>query len=1252
MTSQDPYTYELRERDRSRMLLEITNLLVSTLDLDELLHRISAILKRTVPHDLMALALWDEGTQSLTIRSFNFGGDGFVPTGYPVPLRGTPGGLAFASRQTVLRHNVDLEEFDAPEMQRLRDIGLSSGCAVPLVVRDKAIGVVSLASLRESAFTPEDAAFMEAIAAQMAVAVDNAVAYTQIDALKDDLSRDRDRKQLLLEVTNALVSTLDLEELVRRVSDCLKRLVPHDYAGLTLWDESIGQLRVHAFDGDPGRQGLGTGFPLPLEGTPSGLAFTTRRTVLRDTLDVEEFHAPQIRRYIESGMRSGCCVPLLLRDKAIGTITIATRREGTFTEDDAGLLEEIAGQIAVAVDNALAYKEIGGLKNDLARDRDRVQLLLDITNALVSTLDLEVLLLRVSTCLKGVVAHDLANLALWDESIGRLRLHAFDAEAGRHGVERGSAFPVDGNPAGLAFTSRQTVLRQVVDLQEFHAPETRLAYEAGFRSGCWVPLVVRDNAIGVLSVASRRETAFDEDDAALLESIAGQVAVAVDNALAYREISGLKNDLAYDRDRVSLLLDITNALVSTLDLAELLRRVSTCLRRIVAHDFSQLALFDPTSGQLRIQAFDVVSGWKPGARTLADVAGHKPGFEFITDGFPLALGVTPSGRAFDSGRTVLLERFDLEEFSAPACRLAYEAGVRSWCAVPLVVRDRKLGAISVASFGEAAFTKEDAELLEAVAAQVAVSVENALSYREIGGLKNDLARDRDRVQLMLDTTNALVSTLDLEEVLHRISACIKGLVAHDFMSLSLWDEASGKLRVHTVDGAPGREFPEKGYLMPLEGTPAGLAFRTRSTVRRNTVDLEEFTAPELQRFVDAGLRSGCAVPLVVRDRVLGVVSLVSLREDSFSEADAELLESIAGQVAVAVENALAYREIAELKNLLASEKLYLEEEIRSEHNFAEIVGRSPSLRRVLQQIETVAPTDSVVLIQGETGTGKELVARAIHDLSARRERTLVKLNCAAIPTGLLESELFGHEKGAFTGAIAQRIGRFEVANKGTLLLDEVGDIPSELQPKLLRVLQEHEFERLGSSRTVRVDVRLVAATNADLAGMVAEKKFRSDLFYRLNVFPITVPPLRERVEDVPLLAAYFVQKHGLRLRKQVGAIPRDAIDAMCEYSWPGNVRELENFVERAMILTRGDELQAPLAELRRHAPVSASAGAAAPSASPEPARSLTLEDAERAHIEEVLRRTNGVVGGKGGAAEILGLPISTLRGRMKKLGLL
>jgi transcriptional regulator with GAF, ATPase, and Fis domain len=390
-----------------------------------------------------------------------------------------------------------------------------------------------------------------------------------------------------------------------------------------------------------------------------------------------------------------------------------------------------------------------------------------------------------------------------------------------------------------------------------------------------------------------------------------------------------------------------------------------------------------------------------------------------------------------------------------------------------------------------------------------------------------------------------------------------------------------------------------------------------------------------------GMQSGCWVPLVHQGKSLGALSVVSRQEGSFRQRELEMLVQIAGQVAMAVDNVMAFRRIAELRDRLDQEKQYLEEEINIEHRFDDIVGESTGLRNVLRQIETVAPTDATVLIEGETGTGKELLARAVHRLSARSDRTFIKLNCAAIPAGLIESELFGHEKGAFTGAIARKIGRVELANEGTLFLDEVGDLPLDLQPKLLRALQEREIERLGGTRSIPVNVRLIAATNRDLAKMVAEKQFRSDLFYRLKVFPVFSPPLRERAADIPILVRHFVSRHARRMGKSIETIPPEAMAALVAWKWPGNIRELENFLERAVILSRGPQLHVPLAEIEAMEEEEENAGADSP----------TLHAAERDHIVRALREARGIIGGPSGAAERLGLKRTTLNSKMKKLGI-
>jgi len=400
--------------------------------------------------------------------------------------------------------------------------------------------------------------------------------------------------------------------------------------------------------------------------------------------------------------------------------------------------------------------------------------------------------------------------------------------------------------------------------------------------------------------------------------------------------------------------------------------------------------------------------------------------------------------------------------------------------------------------------------------------------------------------------------------------------------------------------------------------------------------MEDDRIPNKQWLNDNGLRSFAGYPLVFRGDLLGVIAMFS--RSPLSDKDFERLAIFANQAAVAIKNAQLFTEVEQLKNRLQAENVYLREEIELDHNFEEIIGESSAIKQVLKQVGIVAPTDSTVLLLGETGTGKELLARAVHDRSKRRERTFVKLNCAAIPTGLLESELFGHERGAFTGAIATKVGRFELADGGTLFLDEVGDIPLELQSKLLRVLQEQEFERLGSTKTIKVSVRLIAATNRDLPEMVANKLFRSDLYYRLNVFPIVSPSLRDRAGDIPLLIRYFTQRLARRMERRIERIPSDAMETLCRYRWPGNVRELENLVERAVILSQGTDLCVPLGELKTTAP-------------DDPQPLTTLQAAERSHILHALGKTNWVISGPSGAAALLGMKRSTLQSRMVKLGI-
>ena len=547
---------------------------------------------------------------------------------------------------------------------------------------------------------------------------------------------------------------------------------------------------------------------------------------------------------------------------------------------------------------------------------------------------------------------------------------------------------------------------------------------------------------------------------------------------------------------------------------------------------------------------------------------------------------------------------------------------------------------------------------------VASEIDDHLNLRRAQAAQGELQHRNDRLEFLLHLTKQITSNLDLREVLRSASAQIREAMRGDVVSVTLPDAASGKFRLFVLDYPQGKGLARENLL--LSNSNAGRrALETLKPVIASLNDMDQIS-PEVHEelaFIE-GAKCICLVPLVNRGRAIGLLSIVRTTENPFAPEEVEFLSQIAGPITIAIENALAYEEIAQLKDKLAVEKLYLEEQIRTEMGFEQIIGSSLALKHVLHMVETVAPSDSTVLLLGETGTGKELIARAIHEHSRRKERTFVKLNCAAIPTGLLESELFGNEKGAFTGAITQKVGRMELADQGTLFLDEVGDIPTEIQPKLLRVLQEREFERLGSTHTRRVNIRLVAATNRDLEQMVADREFRNDLYYRLNVFPIRIPPLRQRREDIPLLATYFVQKSAMQMQKKIDSVPTSVIKGLTAWDWPGNIRELENFIERAVILTRGKTLEAPLSELHK---VNVDRPAQPATAMEEEKIARIVKDTisalntkrplneraiqQRDEIIRVLIECKGRVGGRDGAAARMGINRTTLISRIKKFGI-
>jgi formate hydrogenlyase transcriptional activator len=668
-----------------------------------------------------------------------------------------------------------------------------------------------------------------------------------------------------------------------------------------------------------------------------------------------------------------------------------------------------------------------------------------------------------------------------------------------------------------------------------------------------------------------------------------------------------------EQERYVALLRVANAMAVSTDCSSASDMLLSQLREVTSFDYVHVVAFDKETN---------VPCW-----SLLEVNGRK-----IDDGCRQITAVEDSPIEwvhYRSERSLCLDWSRETRFQKYQGFLG-EHGIVSTCSLPLMRGERRLGVLTVGRSYSNAYDDDELSFLALVADQIGLALDAVVNF-----FLSQQAQDQ--LKLVLDLTNQVVSNLELNDLLHAASGSVRRVMECDAAAVMLANGDGTHLRVHALDFPESRGVFTEGGLVPIEGSTPGDAFKSGKPVVINRIDPDEIPPEMYRKAVAEGLNSFCDLPLVSRNRLLGVLAVAKRTENAFDSGEVAFLTQVANQVAIGVENALAYREIAELKDRLAQEKLYLEDELRGEMDFEGIVGQSSALRHVLNLVDTVAPSDSTVLMLGETGTGKELIARAIHERSRRKDRTFVKLNCAAIPTGLLESELFGHERGAFTGAITQKTGRLELSDGGTLFLDEVGDIPLEIQPKLLRALQEREFERLGSTQTKKVNVRLVAATNRDLEKMIANREFRSDLFYRLNVFPIRIPPLRERPEDIPLLVRYFVQKYGRRMEKQIESIPAAAMKRLSSWHWPGNIRELENFIERSVILTHGTALQVPIGELGGN-------GNATPVAEMQ-------NSDEREEVLRVLRETKGRVAGPNGAAERLGLKRTTLISRMKKLGI-
>jgi len=622
---------------------------------------------------------------------------------------------------------------------------------------------------------------------------------------------------------------------------------------------------------------------------------------------------------------------------------------------------------------------------------------------------------------------------------------------------------------------------------------------------------------------------------------------------------------------------------------------------------------------------ECVDDLRSGVRTLAfwDGSGFARNLEFPLMGTPCEKVIEGNVCCYPEGLQLLF----------PEDKDLVALGIESYAGVPLLnSQGEVVGHLVVMDNQPRVFGKQELRILRIFATRAGSELERSRS-------EASLKRSEAQRRMLLDINNAVISKLSRDDLWTAIGEAVRRVVPFDRLALAEYDPKQDCLRIVNYAGPYRREdYTPIGRKLILDDSPAGVAFTGQKYVLRCDLELERLTTSE-ERAYGHGFRSICALPLVVRGKSIGAITVGSLDRSRYSEADAQFLMEVANQIAIAVDNLRAHEETAALKARFEAEAVYLQEEIKTEHNFEEIIGQSGSLRDVLRKVEQVAPTEATVLIRGETGTGKELLARAAHDRSRRKDRPLVKVNCGSIPSGLVESELFGHERGAFTGATQRRIGRFELANSGTIFLDEVTELPLDTQVKLLRVLQEGEFERVGSSQTIKVDVRVIAATNRDLNEIVKNGSFRADLFYRLNVFPLESPPLRERKDDIPLLVNFFLSRFGKKLGKEVHGVSQKSMQSMVQYSWPGNIRELQNVIERAVVVARGPMVQIDDSMLCSETGLM------------ETSTIDTLENVERSHIVRALTETHWVIHGKKGAAEILGINPSTLRSRIDKLGI-
>src|SRR5690349_10832452 len=887
-----------RERDRNQLLVEVGQAVTSKRSLKDLFRTVSSLLRRSINHDTASFVLKDRDTGELRFHMLDRPPVD-VDEGMVIPMEGTPAGLCITTRSTIRRDTVDLNEFHHPGIRLAYAAGLRSGCSVPLIAGDEVLGAINVGSFREAGFSPEDAELLEQIARPVAIATQNILNFRRAEL-------ERDRKRLLLNINNAIITNLSLADLLKAISECLGNMVRHDAASLSLYDPVLKHFRMHTFNFNY-ESTLQTGMVFPVEGTPAGRVLQTREILRLPVIDPTEYPADIVQHARSEGLRSACSIPLIVHDQFLGVLEIASRQENAFSEYDAGLLKHIARQIAIATQNTLNFERA-------QRERERAQTLLEINNAITTTLDLNELIHATAGCLRTYFKNDFAGMSLYDEETKQLMVHSLDSSKTDQYLIAEARFDIEGTLNGLAFTTGKPVVRNHIDASESSWPMAQKFFaEQGLRAAVFIPMISAERTIGVLNLGSRTENAFSESDVELLVSIAGQIAIAVQNSLNFDRAQKAK-------ERMRILLEANNAVATNLDLQKLLQATSACLREYFNHDIAGIALYDQDKQQLIVHAID-----------------RDDESEFATKGTVLPLEGTPIAKAFTSGKAVVTPRIDFNEYTAPDARQAAAEGIKSGCNVPLIAHDRTLGVLGLASKREDAFSEADANLLESIAGQVALAVQNSINFERARDFEQRAARERDRIQLLLEINNALVSTLDLNEVVKNVSASLRDIMPHDAAGIALYEPEHDHLREYTNVSYMDVQAFRVGDTIAIEGTPAGEVFSTGKPKLVRRPNSADYPADRYsQNPVEGSPKSACLALLQSHGRKLGIAGVSSTEENKFTEEDLEFFSQISGQIALAVENSLQYREIEALKNRLAGEKHYLEEEIKTRYNFSEI----------------------------------------------------------------------------------------------------------------------------------------------------------------------------------------------------------------------------------------------------------------------------------------------------------------------------